>query len=69
MASGSRLLLMTALVVGSGVFTVSSNRPAAQAAIASIGPLTFPPDGTLFAADTVGASIFAFGAHTGLPLP
>jgi hypothetical protein len=33
--------------------------------LASIGPLTFGPDGTLFAADTQGAAIFALdlGAH------
>ena len=47
-----RLILLTTPVVASGT---SSNRAAAQApAIASIGPLTFAPDGTLFAADTAG---------------
>jgi hypothetical protein len=65
MRNGLRLILVTALVAGSGIFATSSNRAAAQgAAIASIGPLTFAPDGTLFAADTAGAAIFAFDPGT-----
>jgi hypothetical protein len=67
MRTGLRLILVTTMVVSSGIFATSSNRAAAQsAAIASIGPLAFAPDGVLFAADTAGASIFAFdlAAHT-----
>ena len=65
MRTGLRLMLVTALVAGNGIFATSSNRAAAQgAAIASIGPLTFAPDGTLFAADTAGAAIFAFDLGT-----
>ena len=65
MRTGLRLIVVTALVAGSGIFATSSNRAAAQgAAIASIGPLTFAPDGTLFAADTAGAAIFAFDLGT-----
>ena len=60
MRTGLRLLVVTALAAGSGMFATSSDRASAQGvAIASIGPLAFAPDGTLFAADTAGASIFA----------
>ena len=70
MRTSLRLILLTTLVVASGIVAASSNRAAAQApAIASIGPLTFAPDGTLFAADTAGASIVAFdlGGQTAGP--
>lgn len=61
MRTGLRLLVVTALAAGTGMLATSSNRASAQGvAIASIGPLAFAPDGTLFAADTAGASIFAF---------
>jgi hypothetical protein len=63
-----KLMVGAVLVVGTGLYTSSSTRGAAatQSAVAtalgpaSIGPLTFAADGTLFAADTAGASIYAF---------
>ena len=56
------LWLLTALVV-LGSLSPSSALQVAQTgqgpALASIGPLAFGPDGTLFAADNQGAAIFA----------
>jgi hypothetical protein len=70
MRTGLRLILVAVVVAASGIFVASPHRAAAQApAIASIGPLAFAPDGTLFAADTAGAAIFAFdlGANAAGP--
>jgi len=59
-------------VVGATSWSPAAQRPApAEAALAlqSIGPLTFGPNGVLFAADTQGASIYAFelGTQTAAP--
>ena len=56
------------LAVGLAIVGMTSWSPAAQRptttdagpALQSIGPLTFGPNGVLFAADTQGANIFAF---------
>jgi hypothetical protein len=63
-----RLKLFTAgavmaLAIGSSGWTPAAapvSLPESPFEMASIGPLTFAPDGTLFAADTQGAAIFAF---------
>jgi hypothetical protein len=60
-----KLTLIVILAIAMGALTTSSTRAltqagtAAAAGLASIGPLTFAPDGTLFAGDTAGAAIFA----------
>jgi len=63
----ARLWLFVALVVVTS-WVPSSARAAAQTGqgptMASIGPLAFGPDGTLFAADNQGAAIFALDLGT-----
>src|SRR6185436_11652516 len=74
-----RSWLGKSVVLFAVVVLASLSQPAAQQAsqtgegpaMASIGPLTFGPDGTLFAADNQGAAIFALDlgaqATTGTP--
>jgi hypothetical protein len=50
---------MVAVVVTSTSRTPSAAQADAGPALSSIGPMTFGPDGTLFAADTQGATIYA----------
>jgi hypothetical protein len=66
---GAAVLAVVAIAVG-----VASTRTRVAAAVPepgpslqSVGPLTFAPDGTLFAADTKAAAIYAFdlGAQAG----
>ncbi len=61
-----KLMALAVATLALSMSSASSMRAVAQSpavtalAPASIGPLTFAPDGTLFAGDTTGASIFAF---------
>lgn len=62
-------LLATAAAWSPAARTVTGATATATTSLASIGPLTFAPDGTLFAGDTVGAAIVALhlGPASGAP--
>src|SRR5438552_13245211 len=60
------------VVVGLTSGSPAAQRPTASdtaPALQSIGPLTFGPNGVLFAADTQGANIFAFELGSQTPAP
>ena len=66
MRSFLKLSLLTAVLVAASWSPIARPEAAGPTGptLQSIGPLTFAPDGTLFAADTEGAAVFALDLGT-----
>ncbi len=60
LATGLTILVAAAVVVAASGRAPASAQAVSGPALVSIGPMTFGPDGTLFAADTQAATIYAF---------